>query len=45
MSPGENKPIEVRLGDLDLKTAVSEKQQYWLDTERRLIQEESECTL
>jgi inositol-pentakisphosphate 2-kinase len=34
-----NKPTEVRLGDLDLKTAAGGKEEYWLDIERRLIQE------
>lgn len=49
-------PVEVRLGDLDLKTGAGGKAQYWLDLENRLIshgwylgthcgQTSSECVL
>ncbi|EYE99925.1 inositol-pentakisphosphate 2-kinase [Aspergillus ruber CBS 135680] len=49
-------PVEVRLGDLDLKTGAGGKAQYWLDLENRLIsqgwysgtncgQASSECVL
>lgn len=31
--------VEIRLGDLDLKTPGGGKAQYWLDLERRLISE------
>ncbi|KAL2007693.1 hypothetical protein VTN00DRAFT_7675 [Thermoascus crustaceus] len=52
----EGQPVEIRLGDLDLKTAAGGKAQYWLDIENRLInegwysgerkgQEHSECAL
>ncbi|KAL1967339.1 hypothetical protein VTN77DRAFT_3385 [Rasamsonia byssochlamydoides] len=39
MPPDENQPVEVRLGDLDLKSAAGGKAQYWLDIENQLIQE------
>lgn len=32
-------PVEIRLGDLDLKTAGGGKANYWLDLENRLIRE------
>lgn len=48
--------VEVRLGDLDLKTGAGGKAQYWLDLENQLIaqgwymgnnsgQQSSECVL
>lgn len=33
----EKGPIEIRLGDLDLKTGAGGKAQYWLDLEHQLI--------
>lgn len=50
----ENSPIEARLGDLDFKTGLGGKVQYWRDLETRLIEEgwysgkrggKSECSL
>ncbi|RMJ25366.1 hypothetical protein PHISP_03762 [Aspergillus sp. HF37] len=35
----EGSPVEVRFGDLDLKTGAGGKAQYWLDLETRLINE------
>lgn len=56
MPRNESQPVEIRLGDLDLKTGAGGKAQYWLDIENRLInegwysgdrkgQEHSECAL
>lgn len=56
MPRNESQPVEIRLGDLDLKTGAGGKAQYWLDIEKRLInegwysgerrgQEHSECAL
>lgn len=52
----EHEPLEIRLGDLDFKSGVGGKLQYWRGVERRLIeegwynghhhdQEPSECSL
>ncbi|KAI9931241.1 hypothetical protein ASPWEDRAFT_166812 [Aspergillus wentii DTO 134E9] len=46
-------PVEVRLGDLDLKTGAGGKAQYWLNLEKRMVDEgwymgtphPSECAL
>ncbi|KKA22553.1 hypothetical protein T310_3400 [Rasamsonia emersonii CBS 393.64] len=38
MPSDDKRPIEVRLGDLDLKTAAGGKAEYWLDIENRLIE-------
>ena len=35
----DKSPIEIRLGDLDLKSGAAGKAQYWLDLESRLINE------
>lgn len=35
----ERRPVEVRLGDLDLKTGDGGKAQYWRELETRLIRE------
>ncbi|PLB35733.1 inositol-pentakisphosphate 2-kinase [Aspergillus candidus] len=37
MSRDEDGPVEVRLGDLDLKTGAGGKAKYWQDLERQLI--------
>jgi inositol-pentakisphosphate 2-kinase len=39
MPADEREPVEVRLADLDLKTAAGGKARYWLDIENQLIQE------
>ncbi|KAH8704175.1 inositol-pentakisphosphate 2-kinase-domain-containing protein [Talaromyces proteolyticus] len=39
LDPPEDGPIELRLGDLDLKTAASGKASYWRSIENRLILE------
>ncbi|KAE8551975.1 hypothetical protein EYB25_005866 [Talaromyces marneffei] len=41
LSSGTDLPagIDIRLGDLDLKSAANGKAEYWLDIERRLINE------
>ncbi|KAL5339490.1 inositol-pentakisphosphate 2-kinase [Aspergillus crustosus] len=39
MPRNEKGRVEIRLGDLDLKTAGGGKAQYWLDLEHRLISE------
>lgn len=39
LSKDEKGPVEVRLGDLDLKTGAGGKAKYWLDLESRLILE------
>ncbi|KAL4908913.1 hypothetical protein BDW74DRAFT_74756 [Aspergillus multicolor] len=39
MPRNEKGRVEIRLGDLDLKTAAGGKAQYWLDLEHRLISE------
>ncbi|KAL4888000.1 inositol-pentakisphosphate 2-kinase [Aspergillus ambiguus] len=39
MPRDESCPVEIRLGDLDLKTGAGGKAQYWLDLEKRLIHE------
>ncbi|OJI98353.1 hypothetical protein ASPVEDRAFT_123172 [Aspergillus versicolor CBS 583.65] len=39
MPRNEKGRVEIRLGDLDLKTASGGKAQYWLDLEHRLINE------
>ncbi|KAL3476961.1 inositol-pentakisphosphate 2-kinase [Aspergillus californicus] len=39
MPRNERGRVEIRLGDLDLKTACGGKAQYWQDTEHRLINE------
>lgn len=39
MSRDEKSPVEIRLGDLDLKTGAGGKAQYWLDLESKLISE------
>ncbi|PGH02504.1 hypothetical protein AJ79_07617 [Helicocarpus griseus UAMH5409] len=35
----EHEPLEVRLGDLDFKSGIGGKLQYWRETENRLIEE------
>lgn len=56
MSRNSQGKVEVRLGDLDLKTGAGGKAQYWLDLENQLIsqgwytgenrgQDSSECLL
>ncbi|EEH21246.1 hypothetical protein PABG_03477 [Paracoccidioides brasiliensis Pb03] len=35
----EDKPLEVRLGDLDFKSGIGGKLEYWRETEIRLIEE------
>ncbi|KAJ5414358.1 Inositol-pentakisphosphate 2-kinase [Penicillium cosmopolitanum] len=43
--PGnESEPVEIRLGDLDLKTGAGGKAQYWRDLERQLIDGGWYCT-
>lgn len=37
MSRGSQGRVEVRLGDLDLKTGAGGKAQYWLDLENQLL--------
>jgi inositol-pentakisphosphate 2-kinase len=39
MPRDESSPVEIRFGDLDLKTGAGGKAQYWLDLEKRLISE------
>lgn len=39
MPRDEKSPVEIRLGDLDLKTGAGGKAQYWLDLESKLIGE------
>lgn len=39
MPRDEKSPVEIRLGDLDLKTGAGGKAQYWVDLETRLINE------
>ncbi|KAF9890887.1 Inositol-pentakisphosphate 2-kinase [Aspergillus nanangensis] len=39
MPRDESLPVEVRFGDLDLKTGVGGKAQYWLDLEKHLTSE------
>ncbi|KAI9375209.1 inositol-pentakisphosphate 2-kinase [Aspergillus egyptiacus] len=39
MPRNETGRVEIRLGDLDLKTACGGKAQYWLDIEHRLLNE------
>ncbi|KAJ5984313.1 hypothetical protein N7481_006412 [Penicillium waksmanii] len=40
----ESLPVEIRLGDLDLKTGAGGKAQYWRDLEHQLIDEGWYCT-
>lgn len=39
LPPDDMAPVEVRLGDLDIKTAAKGKARYWLSIEQRLIDE------